>query len=144
MTISQKGIELIKKFEGFIDHIYICPAGKPTIGYGHVVLNSDSFPAKISEKDADILLHVDVQKFEQLVHKQVKVPLAQKQFDALVCFAFNTGCIGKTMLKRLAVQDYAGCAEEFDKWIFATVKGEKAKLSGLVTRRKAEKELFLS
>ena len=144
MTISQKGIDLIKKFETFVDHIYICPAGKPTIGYGHVVLNSDSFPVKISQKEADTLLHIDVQQFIRLVHKQVKVPLTQGQFDALVCFSFNTGCIGKTMLKKLNNKDYPGCAEEFDKWVFATVKGEKIKLSGLIVRRKAEKELFLS
>ena len=144
MTISQKGIDLIKNFEGFINHIYTCPAGKPTIGYGHVVLISDSFPVKISEKEANKLLYIDVKKFENLVYEQVKVPLTQEQFDALVCFAFNTGCIGKTMLKRLAAQNYKACAEEFDKWVFATVQGKKVKLSGLVKRRKAEKELFLS
>ena len=37
MNISQKGIELIKKFEGFSNTPYRCPAGKMTIGYGHVI-----------------------------------------------------------------------------------------------------------
>lgn len=144
MAISQNGIALIKKFEDFIDHVYTCPAGKPTIGYGHVVLNSDSFPSKLTEKEAQTLLLIDIQQFIRLIQKQVKVSLTQGQFDALVCFSFNTGCIGKTMLKKLNNKDYQGCAEEFDKWVFATVKGEKIKLSGLIVRRKAEKELFLS
>ena len=107
-------------------------------------LNSDSFPSKLTEKEAQTLLLIDIQQFIRLIQKQVKVSLTQGQFDALVCFSFNTGCIGKTMLKKLNNKDYQGCAEEFDKWVFATVKGEKIKLSGLIVRRKAEKELFLS
>jgi GH24 family phage-related lysozyme (muramidase) len=32
--ITQDGIDLIKRFEGFSSTVYICPAGYPTIGYG--------------------------------------------------------------------------------------------------------------
>ena len=35
MHISDKGINLIKSFEGCHLKAYICPAGKYTIGYGH-------------------------------------------------------------------------------------------------------------
>jgi lysozyme len=35
--ITQDGIDLIKRFEGFSSTVYICPAGYPTIGYGHLV-----------------------------------------------------------------------------------------------------------
>ena len=35
METSQKGIDLIKRFEGFISHAYLCPANKITIGWGH-------------------------------------------------------------------------------------------------------------
>ena len=39
--ITQEGLDLIKRFEGFSPTIYICPAGYPTIGYGHVVLDEE-------------------------------------------------------------------------------------------------------
>ena len=35
--ITEEGLSLIKRFEGFSSSVYICPAGYPTIGYGHVV-----------------------------------------------------------------------------------------------------------
>ena len=35
--ITDEGLRLIQRFEGFSPTIYICPAGWPTIGYGHVV-----------------------------------------------------------------------------------------------------------
>ena len=35
MEISQKGIDLIKEFEGCSLTAYKCVAGKQTIGYGH-------------------------------------------------------------------------------------------------------------
>ncbi|MFN9323651.1 MAG: lysozyme [Holosporales bacterium] len=35
--VTPAGLALIKQFEGFSPTVYICPAGYPTIGYGHVV-----------------------------------------------------------------------------------------------------------
>ncbi len=34
MSISSKGLDLIKAFEGFRAKAYKCPANVPTIGYG--------------------------------------------------------------------------------------------------------------
>ena len=34
-SISQKGIDLIKRWEGFRDKAYLCPGNVWTIGYGH-------------------------------------------------------------------------------------------------------------
>jgi lysozyme len=34
MQTSNKGVNFIKKYEGFKSKPYRCPAGKPTIGYG--------------------------------------------------------------------------------------------------------------
>ena len=36
--ITDEGLGLIKRFEGFSPTIYLCSAGYPTIGFGHVVL----------------------------------------------------------------------------------------------------------
>ena len=32
---EQKALEIIKKYEGLRLEAYLCPAGKPTIGWGH-------------------------------------------------------------------------------------------------------------
>ena len=49
--VTQEGLDLIKRFEGFSPTVYICPAGYPTIGYGHLVRDHESFE-KISQEEA--------------------------------------------------------------------------------------------
>ena len=138
------GIELIKKFEGLRLESYLCPAGVPTIGYGHT--EGVKLGQKITEDKANQLLADDFLKFETDVASFVKVPIKENQLDALVSFAFNLGINNlrnSTLLKKLNRWDYAGAATEFDKWVFAKVNGVSTKLNGLVKRRAAEKELFL-
>ena len=91
MQTSQKGINLIMKWEGLRLEKYLCQAKKPTIGYGHVILPDENIPDKITKEVAEELLKKDVQRFERAISKYVKVELNQNQFDALVCFLVNTG-----------------------------------------------------
>ena len=91
MKFSAAGMELLKKSEGFRNRVYMDVAGLPTIGYGHRLLHSDSFPNGIDELQAANLLASDVRDAEQAVQRLVKVPLTQGQFDALVDFTFNLG-----------------------------------------------------
>lgn len=103
MKISQTGLDLIKQHESFSPTVYICPAGEPTIGYGHVVLPHESF-TRINEQDAEEILRKDVAIAERCVNNAVKVPITQEQFDALVSFVFNVGCaafLKSTMLRKL-------------------------------------------
>lgn len=144
--ISQEGINLIKKYEGLRTEAYRCPAGIPTIGYGHtgtVDGKKIEMGMKITEKKAEKLLREDLQRFEKGVSDCVQVPLTQGQFDALVSFSFNLG-VGSlqssTLLKLLNQGKYKDAAEEFGKWVKA---GGKI-LDGLVKRRADEKKLFLS
>ena len=141
MKISQRGLDLIKEFEGFRAEAYLCPAGVWTIGYGHTgdVTPDDS----CTMAEAEEMLRKDVERFEAAVDRLVKVPLTEGQFDALVSFAFNLGegnLMQSTLLKKLNREDYAGAADEFGKWVKA---GNKT-LPGLVRRREAERALFLS
>lgn len=144
--ISQKGINLIKKYEGLRLDAYLCPAKVPTIGYGHTG-TVDGKPVKIgmviTEKKAEELLRKDLECFENGVCNCVKVPLTQGQFDALVSFSYNLG-IGSlqdsTLLKLLNQKKYEDAAEQFERW----VKAGGRTLEGLVKRRRAEKTLFLS
>ncbi len=89
--ISDAGLELIKRSEGFRDRQYLDAAGFPTIGYGHLVEADESFPGGVTEAQAETLLAGDVNEAEQAVRRLVRVALTQGQFDALVDFVFNLG-----------------------------------------------------
>ncbi|MGP8174945.1 MAG: DUF2335 domain-containing protein [Terracidiphilus sp.] len=49
MELSTAGLDLIKQSEGFRAKVYQDVAGIPTIGYGHKLLNHQSFPDGIDE-----------------------------------------------------------------------------------------------
>lgn len=87
---TQKGLDLIKRFEGFSSTVYICPAGHPTIGYGHLVRDHEMFET-ISPEEAEGLLRKDVESAERAVLRLVNVSLTDGQFDVLVSFTFNLG-----------------------------------------------------
>lgn len=147
MKASQKCIELIKRFEGFSAKPYMCPAGVPTIGYGST-RDTDGKPITmqhpaITEVQAKSLLMATLTTYENAVNRYVKVPLNQNQFDALVDFAYNAGAknlLTSTLLKKLNAGDYTGASKEFSKWVY----GGGKKLTGLVRRREAERQLFIS
>jgi len=140
MKVSQKGIDLIKRFEGFSPTAYLCPAGVWTIGYGHTagVRAGDS----VDEDTAEDFLREDLADAEGAVGKYVKVPLKQWQFDALVSFTFNLGSgnlYSSTLLKKVNRNpDDSAIRQEFEKWVYA---GGRV-LKGLVDRRKAEADMY--
>lgn len=141
MNISEKGISLIKNFEGCRLEGYKCPAGVPTIGYGHTG-SEVHVGMKITQSEADRLLKNDLIVHCNNVSKLVNVPLNQNQFDALVSLEYNIGYgafLKSTLLKLLNQKKYNEAAEQFLRWKYA---GGKV-LAGLERRRKAEKELFL-
>ena len=143
--VSEEGLSLIKRFEGFSETVYICPAGCPTIGYGHVVLDHEmeSFAEGISGEQATDLLRQDVAIAERAVLQHINVPLSDGQFDALVSFTFNlgSGALQRSTLRRkLNRQEYRLAAKEFSRWVWAGGK----KIKGLIYRRNAEATLFSS
>lgn len=142
---SQKAIDLIKQFEGCMLDTYLCPAGIPTIGYGHT--GGVRMGVHITPAMADQLLREDVEKFAHGVDAWVDADITQHQFDALVCFAFNVGLSAlrsSTLLRKVEACDTAGAAEEFLKWNKAKHNGVMVPLEGLTKRRQAERALFLT
>lgn len=142
--ITQEGLDLIKRFEGFSSTIYICPAGYPTIGYGHVVRDEEKgrFDTGIDQEQGEELLRRDAHVAERAVLRLITVPLTDGQFDALVSFTFNlgSGALQRSTLRRkLNRQDYVSAAGELRRWIWAGGR----KLKGLIKRREAEKGLFI-
>ncbi|MDP8635142.1 lysozyme [Serratia marcescens] len=146
MNISKDGIELIKRFEGLRLKAYQDSVGVWTIGYGWTqpVDGKKVCPGmQIDQATADRLLKCGVVQYEQGVNQLVKVKITQGQFDALVSFAYNLGLRSlstSTLLKKLNSGDKAGAADEFSKWVNAGGK----RLDGLIARRAAEREMFLS
>jgi lysozyme len=140
MKISAEGIELIKKYEGCRLKAYRCPAGVPTIGYGHTL--DVRMNQRITQQQADELLCEDLRLVEEQVTLMTTDSVTQNRFDALVSFAFNLGADAlsrSTLLRCLLRGDIAGAAAEFDKWIYAG----GVILAGLERRRAAEKALFI-
>lgn len=150
--INQTGLQLIVTSEGFEPVPKPCPAGKPTVGHGHVVLPGERFDHPLSQAEGLALLRQDLDEVQEMVERLVRVPLNDDQFAGLVSFVFNVGSTafaGSTLLKKLNQGDYQGAAAEFPRWDKITVTdkatGEthKKALPGLTTRRKAEQAMFL-
>lgn len=148
MKTSNKGLALIKKYEGFYSKPYLDPIGIPTIGYGatyypnkvKVTMKDES----LSEKEASDLLAQMLNVYENQVALLVTKPINQNQFDALVSFTYNLGAtnLGKsTLLKKINKNpNDPTIREEFVKWNRA---GGKV-LKGLTKRRKDEAVLYFS
>lgn len=146
MQTSDKGIALIKQFEGCKLTAYQDSVGLWTIGYGWTQ-PVDGKPIRagmtIKQETAERLLKTGLVSYESDVSRLVKVGLTQWQFDALVSFTYNLGARSlstSTLLRKLNAEDYAGAADEFLRWNKA---GGKV-LNGLTRRREAERALFLS
>jgi len=139
--ITQDGIDLIKRFEGFSTTVYFCPAGYPTIGYGHVVKKGGGFSGGITKVEAEELLRQDVQIAERAVLRLIRVPLTNGEFDALVSFTYNlgSGALQRSTLRRkVNREEHTEVPAEFMRWVWAGGR----KLRGLVKRRKFEAFLW--
>jgi lysozyme len=141
--ITRQGLDLISHYEGFSPVIYICPAGYPTIGYGHLIteFNKEQFLQGVDEGEALELLRSDVAIAERAVLRLITVPLTDGQFDALVSFTFNLGAGAlqrSTLRRKVNREEHDDVPAELMKWVWAGGK----KLRGLIRRRKAEGILY--
>lgn len=141
MSISDRGVELIAKYEGCRLAAYKCPAGVWTIGYGHTagVKPGDALPNQQAAKN---LLKQDLKKYGGYVNDCVKkgiiiFPLNQNQFDALTSFTYNCG--QGNLQKLVSGRDAATVAEK----LLLYNKGGGKVLAGLTKRREEERALFL-
>lgn len=141
MSISDRGVELIAKYEGCRLAAYKCPAGVWTIGYGHTagVKPGDTLP---NEQAAKNLLKQDLKKYAGYVNDCIKkgniiFPLNQNRFDALTSFAYNCGA--GNLQKLVSGRDAETVAEK----LLLYNKGGGKVLAGLTRRREEERALFL-
>lgn len=144
-TINAAGLDLIKRFEGLRLTAYRDSAGVWTIGYGHtgkVDGKAVCKGMKITQSKADSLLRDDVAKFWAYANNSDYVPLMtrmnENQLSALTSFAYNCG---QDSLKTLCAD--RTIAEIGEALLLYNKAGGKT-LSGLTSRRKAERELYLT
>ena len=141
MQMSEAGLELLKRSEGFRSRTYLDAAGLPTIGYGHQLVHPEFFPNGISEAQAAEILANDLRDAEQAVARLVKVALSQGQFDGLVDFCFNIGAgklASSTLLRDLNAGQYDAAAEQLLRWDHVGMQ----EMAGLKARREAEFRLW--
>ncbi len=146
MQVTEEGLALIKRFEGFRADAYRCPAGVWTIGYGHT--SAAGPPAvtgamTITRAEADEILRRDVDEFAREVAASLRVPLDDRQFSALVSFAYNVGITNfrkSSALAAVNARDLESVPRRLQLWN----KARGRVLPGLVKRRAAEAQLFLS
>lgn len=143
MEMSDTGIALVKQYEGFRSQTYLDVAGKPTIGYGHLIKSGETFNGPISDQQATELLRQDLQTAEDAVNRLVTVALTQGQYDALVDFTYNEGqgqLETSTLLSVINKGQLDAAPDQFLRWIYAGGKVQP----GLVSRREAEAKLWES
>lgn len=160
MKTSKKGLDIIKKYEGFRNAPYLCAAGVPTIGFGSTYYE-DGRRVKLTDEPilrarAEELLKNVLNGFEEDVNYLVTSRINQNQFDALVSFTYNLGSdidddvipegLGdSTLLKKVNKNpNDETIANEFKKWNKATINGKRQILKGLVKRRNEEAFLYFT
>lgn len=139
MNISERGLNLIKSFEGCRLSSYKCPSNKWTIGYGHTQGVCEGMV--ITQEQADKFLFEDVQRFVNAVNQyQSRFNFNQNEYDALVSFTYNCG-EGSLQAVMSCCNTKQEIAEEC-KLYNRSSTGQI--LNGLVRRREEEYKLFMS
>jgi lysozyme len=153
-SFSKSGIAagltaMVAKFEGHVKGgygTYRDIGGKLTAGFGHLVRPGEDF-SHLDKAGALTLLAKDLQGAMASVAKLVKTHLTGNQASALDDFVFNVGeakFAKSTLLRMLNSGDFAGAADQFQRWNQALVNGHYVVNQGLSDRRAAEAQLFRS
>ncbi len=142
MKISEAGIVLIKKWEGFRARAYRDIVGIWTIGFGSTKIQGrrvQPYDVVTEDEAVDLMKH----ELEYEVYPVLnQLELNQNQFDALCSFIYNLGSTAfqkSTLRKKIVERDYTGAASQIIRWN----RAGGHEVAGLTARRKEESDLFL-
>ena len=150
--IAYEAVLEIARSEGCKLKAYRCPAGKPTIGWGHTrgVKMGDT----CTQEQADTWMLEDVTEFTNGVRGALKRDASDNELGALVSFAFNVGMgtadgkvkgfLTSTVLKKHNEGDRQSAARAFGLWNKARINGVLQVVDGLTSRRAREAAMYLS
>lgn len=134
---------LVRRHEGLRLAPYFCPAGKLTVGYGHVILSHEvDLRGGVTEAEAERLLLRDL-AWALFAARQVGRVLTDGQAAALASLVFNIGAQAwatSSIRGMVMAGDMAGAAGQFARWS----KAGGRVLPGLVKRRAEERRVFES
>ena len=139
MAIAKSTLEYITEEEGYRNKAYRDSKGLLTIGVGHLIKSDEKhlINATLTNQQVEDLLRSDLRWCSEAVESSIRVPLTQKQFDALYSLCFNIGETAfkrSTVVKRLNANDYRGAADAILMWNKPAV---------LEKRRRRERNMFL-
>ena len=163
MKISKHGREELIKSEGVRKQVYddwtggivssySSVTGFPTIGVGHLIKDDERNKyqsymkggKELTSLQVDQLLKKDIKRFTKPLNDELKEPVTQQRYDALVSYSFNVGNNSswrRKIINKINEKDYDGAAEIMGLYP-NTSKGNV--LTGLIKRRAKERDLFLS
>ena len=144
MRVSDKGIFALAKHEGIVPAPYRDSVGVITYGIGHTKAAGDPDPDSLPRgmpadldaalRDVFNVFRRDLESYSEAVRREVKVPVEQHEFDALVSFHFNTGGIARAAVTRhLNAGDRGAAAKAFMNW---------RRPPEVIPRREDEEKLF--
>lgn len=145
MTTSDRGIDFIKGYEGFIKYA-VWDHTQWSIGYG-TRCEKDEYPDGITEAQATALLKEYVKEFEaSLDYFLIRndLTLTQNQYDALISYTYNLGPSWMSSHTELIdwLRDPTSDLDLLNAMVVHSHAGGKV-LSGLVSRRIREAQIFL-
>lgn len=144
MKMSRSGKIALTVSEGIVDAAYLDGVKVWTIGIGHTKAAGEPDPYKLRGVKLTLsriieIFEKDLPDYEGIVNRNVKVPLSQQQFDALVHFAYNVGESNfrkSRLLRMINDKDYETAGKEgFHGWL---------KPSSIIGRRDKERRIFLN
>lgn len=139
------GQAIIKDAESLRLVAYLCPAGKPTIGWGHTA--GVKLGDVITEAKAQEYFEDDLDWCEDAVSRALKKPADDNQYGAMVSLCFNLGeaqFLSSSVLRLHNAGKFDEAAASFALWNKATVNGQLVVMPGLVIRRAREAALYMT
>ena len=115
-----------------------------SIGYGHQIQPTESYLWKgITKKQADALFDTDIKYFSGQVAKLVKVPISQKQFNALVSLGYGIGigALGSSALLK-AINSGSDADTIYSLWEKTGIYWHGANQPQLIALRRMEATQF--
>lgn len=151
LNMTDSGVEFIKAREGFTAKAY-WDYQQYSIGYGSYC-EKDEYPDGITEAEADRLLRLRLQEFEEKLDAFLDkngIRLSSTQYDALMSFTYNNGeyWMSEKSPSRLAMLLISGnytvneFASAFGIWCHVETSSGMQISSGLIERRLRELSLF--
>lgn len=152
IPVPQSAVDLCRDMEGFHRVVrrgavitavpYICPAGFWTIGYGRLC-DKDHPPITLEQGEAYLIQDLQESVAATLRACPVLLSEPEHRLAAISSFVFNLGpgrLQTSTLRRRINQGDWQAAGDELLRW----VNGGGRKLPGLVRRREAERNLFLT